>query len=1162
MKYPRDCRWSMVAVCLLQGMFLSAALAQRDLEAIPSTDPQDAVDAFEIAPGWEVNLFADETMLNKPTQINFDEAGRLWIACSSTYPQIIPGEEAADQIVVVEDTDGDGKADKHTVFADKLLIPTGIVPDGLYAAYVANSTELLYFEDTDHDGKADRREVVLSGFGTEDTHHLIHTFRWGPIGRLYFNQSVYIHSHVETLYGVRRLNAGGVWQFEPNSQRLEVFARGMWNAWGHVFDDYGQSFATDGAGSEGIHFVFPGATFDATVNEGRRMYGLNTGHPKYCGLEVVGGSHLPEDWQGNLVTNDFRANRVCRFRLRPQGAGFAALQQEDLMRSSHVAFRPIDVQQGPDGAIYVADWYSPIIQHGEVDFRDPRRDKIRGRIWRLTYADRETVKNPNLPELSTADLVARLSSDEPWERKMAKRALVARPQEEVKSALQTAYEQLASIEQVTDRQKLELAWTAASQRLLTNAQIEELMACKDGRVRAAAVRLLGDRAGAEPDFVLQQLTSAVEDPFARVRLEAVRALALIERPQSLDVALNALDHPMDEFLDYALWLTCKQLAPLWLPEKSSESWEKPSTDPVHLEYALLAIAQPESVGPILALLDSGKVPAERQGKLLEMVAEVGNPEQLQRVFDRLIDSDDQEATKLLMAEALQTAAKQRKVKPQQKLENLKTFFGSDQPESLRGVAMQLAGVWKVKPLAESLEEVALDDSESLSIRQAAIEAIAQFKGQQAVKLFKELTKSETPAEVRQAALIAWTKMAPPQAGDAAVAYLQEVSLDEIDPYPLFQAFLQSQGGAFAIKQALEKAARQETPAISPDIAKVGLRAIQASGRPFEVVEQAIVKAGGLESLKKDWTPEAMQEIVRMVAESGDPQRGEAIYRRAELNCMQCHAIGGAGGKVGPDISGIGGSAQVDYLVESLVLPNSKIKENFHSVVVLTDEGQVLTGIQVQKDDEILTLRNAENKEIEIPLDSIDESMPGRSLMPEGLVDKLTEREITDLVAFLAALGKQEAFRVEPQPYVRSWQKLKADADAKFVLRRTRHATAAQDHPQMTWLSTFSKVDGSLPLEELGTLEPRRETPPTSFARFFFETQNPGKIDLTLEDPTGLLLYLDGYPLQPQGENVTLDCEPGVHQITVEINQAERSSDLRILFRDSAEQPAGAKLMPY
>src|SRR5437588_490933 len=220
------------AAALLVAICATPVRAQRELSKIPDPDPEIERRSFQVADGFEVNLFAADPLLAKPIQMNFDASGRLWVACSSVYPQIKPGQTANDKIVVLEDTKGAGKADRATVFADGLLIPTGLEPgDG--GVYVANSTELLHLADTDGDGKADRRRVVLSGFGTEDAHHLLHTLRWGPDGMLYFNPSVYIHSHIETPYGVRRLPGGGIWQLRPETLRLEVVARGFINPWGH-----------------------------------------------------------------------------------------------------------------------------------------------------------------------------------------------------------------------------------------------------------------------------------------------------------------------------------------------------------------------------------------------------------------------------------------------------------------------------------------------------------------------------------------------------------------------------------------------------------------------------------------------------------------------------------------------------------------------------------------------------------------------------------------------------------------------------------------------------------------------------------------------------------------------------------------------------------------
>ncbi|MFM7844794.1 MAG: PVC-type heme-binding CxxCH protein, partial [Planctomycetota bacterium] len=371
------------------GLLLAptALWAQRDLKNIPDPDPELERKTFIVPEGFEVNLWAGDPLMAKPIGMNFDERGRLWVASSEVYPQIKPGQEATDKVLVLEDTDGDGKADKTTVFADGLLIPTGVLPgDG--GVYVVNSTELLHLKDTDGDGKADTSRIVLSGFGTEDTHHLLHSLRWGHDGCIYMNQSIYIHSHVETPYGVKHLNGGGIWRFRPETLQLDILCYGFVNAWGHHFDRWGQSFATDGAYGEGINYVFPGSVFFTAVGAKRIINGLNPGSPKHCGLEIVGGSHLPADWQGNMITNDFRAHRVCRFVVTEDGSGYSSRQEVEVIKSTHPAFRPIDVKMGPDGAIYIADWYNPIIQHGEVDFRDPRRDHVHGRIWRVTAKGR------------------------------------------------------------------------------------------------------------------------------------------------------------------------------------------------------------------------------------------------------------------------------------------------------------------------------------------------------------------------------------------------------------------------------------------------------------------------------------------------------------------------------------------------------------------------------------------------------------------------------------------------------------------------------------------------------------------------------------------------------------------------------------------------------
>ena len=464
---------------------LSSPLKTEDPKLKISDQP---VPTFEVADGLEVGLWAENPALFKPIQMNWDPRGRLWIASSRTYPMIAPGGTAADAVIVLEDTDGDGKADKHTVFADGLLVPTGVVPDGKGGCYVAASSQLLHLEDTDGDGKADRRTIVLTSFGTEDTHHNLHTLRWGFDGHLYFNQSIYTHTHIETPHGVRRLNSAGIWRFNPDTWELGVFTRGGCNPWGHHWDQYGNSFFTDGAGFKGVYHAMEGATYFTYSDMRREAESISPGnYPKFASLEMIHSPAMPADWQGQLITCDFRAHRVVRFSLTDVGSTFQTHEQSDVLRSTNVTFRPIDVRQGPDGALYVADWSNPIIQHGEVDFRDPRRDHEHGRIWRVAAKGQGLMPKGgfDLTRLSNDALLDRTLSSNGWEQEQARVVLRQRDGAEVLRAVRPWLKR-----QKDPRAKLEVVWLHEAFEQQADSLVADLAGSPDERIRTAAARQL------------------------------------------------------------------------------------------------------------------------------------------------------------------------------------------------------------------------------------------------------------------------------------------------------------------------------------------------------------------------------------------------------------------------------------------------------------------------------------------------------------------------------------------------------------------------------------------------------------------------------------------------------------------------------------------------
>jgi putative heme-binding domain-containing protein len=1123
--------------------------AQQDAK-VPDPDPELERKTFIVADGFEVNLFAADPMLAKPIQISFDPQGRLWVASSETYPQIKPGQEARDKILILEDRDGDGVADRTTVFAGGLLIPTGIEPgDG--GVYVANSTELVHLSDPNADGKI-RRRTVLSGFGTEDTHHMLHSLRWGPDGRLYMNQSIYIHSHIETPHGPRRLNGGGIWQFRTESQKLDVFARGWINAWGHSFDRWGQSFLTDGAGGEGINYVVPGAGYPTAVGMNRILHGLNPGTPKYCGLEILSGRHIPDDWQGNLITNDFRGHRVCRYVLKEDGSGYAAQEKTELIKSNHPAFRPVDMKIGPDGAIYIADWYNPIIQHGEVDFRDPRRDVTHGRIWRVTAKGRPLVKRPQLVKAETPALLDGLKDPEDWTRNQARRVLQERGAK-VLPDLAVWVAKLDPADKAFEHHQLEGLWMYQALDTAEPKLLARALDAKDHHARAAAVRVLGDWHARIPD-ALDLLAKRVIDEHPQVRLEAVRALGEIPQQRAAELAMQVLDRPMDKFLDYALWLSLRDLQPHWLPAVQKGEFDFHG-NVKYLAFALQAVGDSSAIQRLVKLFQDGKVPPDRLESVLALIASLGQPQDLRVILDIVLrDAGTGAERQAMLLEALAQAQTQRGAKPAGDLARLGGMLVKT-PPAVQAAAARLAGLWKVEALRPQLLDAAKNKDSDATLRLAACNALAALGGDASRKSLGELAGAGPSIALRVPAVRALVGLDLLPAAKLGSELLAE-PLSETDTVEIVNAFLAQKGGIALLADALKDRKLPE------DVAKVGVRSARASGRDAGLLIDALTKAGQIKTGPRELSGEELRQFLDDVVKKGDAARGEAIYRRKDLNCLKCHAIGGAGGQVGPDMTSIGGSAQVDYLLESLLEPNKKIKEGYHTLVINTKKGNVVTGVKVRQTEKDLILRDAEDREVSVPLNQIDDQTQGKSLMPDGLTDTLTRHELVDLVRFLSELGKLGPYQVSKARLVRRWQVLDATPQAREAVARQGPNTIA-GNPSLLWNPGYSTVAGVLPVGELPKIEFRQtlenNTISSSFVRFQLEATTGGAAKLLLNDATGLHLWLDGKPVEAN-KMLTLDLAQGLHTLTAQIDQKQRREPLRFELDDVSGSPARVQIV--
>ena len=612
----------------------------REPKTLKYPTPEESIAEMTVPEGFEVKLFASERefpQLANPTQIAFDNQGRLWVSCMINYPQWLPNSSRpSDSLLIIEDTDGDGKADKCTPFYDKLICPTGFEfhKDGVL---VVDEPRILFLRDTNGDDRADEVTHLLDGIGTSDTHHAMGAWEWSPGGRLHMLEGIAMSTTLETPWGPKRhIGASGCYFWDLEAMDMGYFrVPGTANPWCFVFNKDGYGVVGDGTNSN-QYWASPFSGGQPGTRSGLAPIFNNEGMRPSCGNEFLESRHFPEKYHSQLIyscvinMHGFPAFEV--YDSDPEVTGMTGKRVEDLISSTDMFFRPVDPKIGPDGALWFGDWCNALIGHMQYSQRDPNRDHEHGRIYRLVHKDKPLVEPVTQYGKSTEEVLQQLLSFETRTRYRARRELSGRDRDQVLSAVREWTE-------ASDDPEVwvEGLWLQENFHGVETALVERILAKGNFKQRTAAMHVVGNEINylEDPTPLLEK---GIADENGRVRLETVRATSLKPSLDFARIALKARDMPTDKWIDYTLEHAIRSFEKIMLSE---EGEKLVASLPKETQYYLESFRAAQGPGaqvykPLKILADVDAKQADLDKALMEVVAaRKGNGKKGREVYKRV-----------------------------------------------------------------------------------------------------------------------------------------------------------------------------------------------------------------------------------------------------------------------------------------------------------------------------------------------------------------------------------------------------------------------------------------------------------------------------------------------------------------------------------------------
>jgi putative membrane-bound dehydrogenase-like protein len=958
----------------------------------PALSPQEAIRRMTVPPGFAVELVASEPDIVNPVAMTFDERGRIWITESLEYPRQSAGP-GRDRIKILESTKGDGKYDKITVFAEGLNIPSGIAV-GHGGVWVANSPDILFYK-VGPDGKAaGKPEVVVSGFGRTDTHELPNSLTWGPDGWLYGLNGVFNHSHVKQR-GKDFVFTCALFRIHPKTREFQLFCEGTSNPWGVAWDGEGSAFVSACVIDHLWHLTetgyyhrqggpYPPFTWElGSIVKHRHQKAA------YCGLHYFDSDAYPPEYRGQLYMGNIHGGCVNCDELTRDGSTYFAKPRPDFLTAHDQWFMPVAQKTGPDGCLYVLDWYDRYHCYQDAQ-RDPRGiDRLRGRLYRVVYKGHKAAGKFDLGKESDEKLIERLHSPNVYYRDTAQRLLCERLREPhrdeygrvwkfagLNEVLAQQLEKLALSGKAPRKARMHALWALVGAGAVAPDFHQKLLSHADAGFRAWGVRAAGNLGKVEP-ALRDKVVALAEDRSPDVQLQVAIAARKLEGVQPLPVLLRVLGACGDDkLIPHIVW---QNLHPL-LEDRADRFLEVVAEK--RLERAPnVARLMPRVVDRILARRRTE--PALVLSLFTTLIEGPGaNPNAARQCLAVLASKVQTGEVKPAEAEALR-----RRFEPA-----LHKLMKDESAGPLRLEAAVLATTLHDPAGVGVVRQAFAAPKETQRMRLRALEALVSVRDPDVLGAAAAVLADRGPQtqNFRAAVLAALGKLDEPR---IAAVVLAEYPKMEPDLRPRAVELL-TQRGDWG-RQLVRAVADKKVPADALNVNQVK--------RLLAVKDPALVK-----QVKELWgtvregrNPEREKVVADMAkflrGQRGDSRAGAAVFKNL---CAQCHKIYGEGQDVGPDLTG-NGRASFEQLLSNVFDPSLVIGPGYQATSVTTTQGRVLTGLLVEDNTRRVVLKTQGGKLETVPRDQVEElTVSPLSLMPEGIEKQLKPQEIADLFAFL------------------------------------------------------------------------------------------------------------------------------------------------------------------